>query len=116
MPENIYYHPESHGLKLFVQTSNEALDYAFSMFVVWIDRAGALFYAEDAGCSCPAPFEDIYEVEQLNTIIGANGLQAFFDALTTWGELNRTDSYGDPATVDTTKVRRKVREYMTRAK
>ena len=112
--ENIYYHPESYGLKIFVQTSNPALDYAFSMFVVWVNKAGDLFYAEDDGCSCSAPFEDTYEIEQLNTIIGADGLKAFFDALTSWGKRNSTDTYDDPCTVGTTKVHRKVREYMTK--
>ena len=112
--ENIYYHPESYGLKIFAQTSNPALDYAFSMFVIWVNEAGDLFYGEDDGCSCPAPFEDIYEIEALDTIIGADGLKAFFDALTGWGKRNSTDTYGDSCIVDTTKMRRKVREYMTR--
>ncbi len=111
---HIYCNPESFGLRIFAETRNEAMDYAFSMFVVWQDAAGQLFWAEDAGCSCPDPFEDITEIEQLNTIIGADGLEAFFNALTAWGDHNRTDTYGDPCTVDTTKVRRKVREYMTR--
>ncbi len=114
MSENIYCHPESYGLKVFAETSNPALDYKFSMFVVWQDKSGNLFYAEDSGCSCPAPFEDISEIEQLNTIIGVDGLKAFFDALTAWGKENNTDTYGDSCTVDTTQVRRKVREHMMR--
>ena len=111
---NIYYNPEDFGLKVFAETSNTALDHEFSRFVVWVDKAGTLFYAEDSGCSCPEPFEDIAGIEELGTIIGADGLKAFFDALTNWGKYNTEDTYGDPCKVDTTNVRRKVREYMTK--
>lgn len=114
MDGTIYGNPGQWGLKIFVATSNPALDYQFSMFVVWQDAAGQLFWAEDDGCSCPDPFEDITEIEQLNTIVGADGLEAFFNALDSWANHNRTDTYDEPCTVDTTKVRRKVREYMTR--
>jgi hypothetical protein len=110
----IYYNPEQLGLKVFAEISNLALDYEFSMFIVWQDAEGNLFYGEDSGCSCPEPFQDVTGVEDLNTIIGADGLQAFFDALTSWGKNNSTDTYGDMCTVETTYVRRKVREYMTR--
>ena len=102
---NIYYSPEDYGLKVFASAEQEP-DYDFSMFVVWVDEAEALFYGEDAGCSCPAPFEDVGSVEELQTIVGADGLKAFFDALTTWGSWNES--------VNTTYVRRKVREYMTK--
>ena len=114
MDGTIYDNPEQLELKVFAEISNLALDYEFSMFVVWQDKRGNLFYAEDSGCSCPSPFENITGVEELNTVIGADGLKAFFDALTGWGKANSEDTYGDPCIVDTTKVRRKVREYMTR--
>ncbi len=114
MAGNIYDSPENYGLKVFAEVSNPALDYEFSILVVWQDKDGNLFYAEDSGCSCPSPFEDVFEIEALNTIIGADGLKAFFDALTSWGTANAEDTYGDPCAVDTTSVRRKVREYMTR--
>lgn len=113
--KNIYYHPEDYELKIFAQVDNPYLDYAFSMFVVWQDAKGNLFYAEDLGCSCPAPFEDLYEIAQLQTIIGADGLKAFFDALTSWTRSNGSDSYGDAIpSLKTDYVRRKVRGYMTR--
>ncbi len=115
MPGNIYYSPEDYGLKVFVGVSNPALYYGFSMLVVWQDKDGTLFYAEDSGCSCPEPFESIVGIGELGTIVGADGLKAFFDALTSWGTANTEDTYGDPCTVDITSVRRKVREYMTRA-
>lgn len=114
MDGTIYCNPEQLGLKVFAETSNPALDYEFSVFVVWQGAGGNLFYGEDSGCSCPAPFEDVTRIEDLNTIIGADGLKAFFDALTSWGKVNSTDTYGDTCIVNTTYVRRKVREYMTR--
>ena len=102
---NIYYDPEDYGLKVFTSVEDEA-DYEFDMFVVWVDEAGALFYAEDSGCSCPEPFQGIAGIGELGTIIGADGLKAFFDALTAWGKCNEG--------VNTTYLRRKVREHMTR--
>ena len=111
---NIYCNPEQFGLKVFAEIDNPALSYEFSMFVVWQGKDGNLFYGEDNGCSCPSPFETIVGVEELNTIIGADGLKAFFDALTSWGKDNTEDTYGGPCQVDTTSVRRKVREHMTK--
>ncbi len=116
MDGTIYGNPEQWGLKVFAEVSNPALDYEFSMFVVWQDKDSNLLYAEDSGCSCPEPFEGIASLGELGTIIGADGLKAFFDALTSWGDHNNTDTYSGPCVVDTTEVRRKVREYMTRAK
>lgn len=56
---NVYYDPEKFGL-----TTVAAIDYSdgcyqFDYLVVWKNEAGDLLYAEDAGCSCPCPFEDI---------------------------------------------------------
>lgn len=53
---NMYDNPEKFGLKL-IGMVDIAGSYQFDMFVVWKD--GRRFcYAQDAGCSCPTPFED----------------------------------------------------------
>lgn len=56
---NIYYSPEKFGLEI-VGTINWVNEpYTFNLTVVWRRPAdGQLFYASDAGCSCPSPFED----------------------------------------------------------
>ncbi len=105
MLENIYDSPSKFRLKIFAEVERE-LSYEFSIFVVFQNEAGELFYAEDEGCSCPAPFENL-TMDTLQPIIGADGLKAFFDALNTW----RNENYDN---INTDYVRRKVREYMTR--
>lgn len=65
--ENIYYHPEDHKLEIVGMIEDEP-NYSFDMFVVWKDKEGNLYYGEDSGCSCPSPFEDIHDVEQLEKI------------------------------------------------
>ncbi len=65
--KNIYYHPEKFDLEIVDMIEDEP-DYDFDMFVVWKDKEGNLYYAEDSGCSCPSPFENINSVEQLDRI------------------------------------------------
>lgn len=59
--KNIYYRPEKHGLELFGEVERQE-SYSFDKFVVWKrkdDIAPTWLYAEDSGCSCPSPYEDI---------------------------------------------------------
>jgi len=57
---NIYYNPEKCGLET-VATLDEDLSYEFNTLLVVKDKySGKLFFASDAGCSCPTPFEDYY--------------------------------------------------------
>ena len=52
---NIYCDPEKFGLTILCMMDTGA-SYEFDMLVVWQDRDGNVYYAEDSGCSCPAPF------------------------------------------------------------
>ena len=63
--KNPYYNPELFGLEIVAEL-NPFLSYEFDMVVVWKDKEGNLFWAADAGCSCPTPFEDYTSVELLN--------------------------------------------------
>lgn len=55
--DNIYYHPEKHGLKV-VAAVDPSLCYEFDSLVFFQDkRTGELYAARDSGCSCPMPFE-----------------------------------------------------------
>lgn len=54
-----YYSPESFDLELLDTLEEAGLDYSFHMLCAWREKAtGDLVWAEDSGCSCPAPFED----------------------------------------------------------
>jgi len=64
--KNPYYNPEALGLEI-VEQLNPYLSYEFDMVVVWREvESGNLYWAADAGCSCPTPFEDYNSVESLN--------------------------------------------------
>lgn len=55
--KNIYSDPEAFGTELFGSIDFES-GYGFDIIAIWTDHYGGLWYAEDRGCSCPAPFED----------------------------------------------------------
>lgn len=56
----IYMNPEAFGLELVGSVDWTDEPYQFDMTAVWRDPdTGALFYADDAGCSCPLPFEGL---------------------------------------------------------
>lgn len=60
MSNNVYYDPADCGLEIFA-TLSEDLSYEFNILLVVKDKvSGKLFYAQDAGCSCPTPFEDFH--------------------------------------------------------
>lgn len=66
---NPYYHPEKFGLTTVGEVSWGEESYSFDLTVVWRDEAGQLYFAEDAGCSCPSPFEDyegLVDLERLS--------------------------------------------------
>jgi hypothetical protein len=53
---NIYTHPEAYGLTV-VADVEAAGGYEFDTFAIWRDKAGTFWWADDAGCSCPVPFD-----------------------------------------------------------
>lgn len=56
---NVYYNPESVGVTTLGEISLDDEPYMFSLILVVQDNeSGKIFAAHDAGCSCPAPFED----------------------------------------------------------
>ncbi|MCQ4150261.1 DUF7574 domain-containing protein [Rhodococcus qingshengii] len=90
---NVYYEPEAFGL-----TTVGELDlgggYDFDKFVIWQDNgSGRLWYAEDRGCSCPSPFED---VSFTNGMTEVHTPQQLIDAIHSWR--NDEDNYRDSAT------------------
>ena len=83
---NVYYDPEKFGLTT-VGEIDAGGGYDFDTFVLWRDNGtGRLWWAEDSGCSCPTPFEDVSFADGMHEIHTAAELHA---ALQKWCE----DSY-----------------------
>ncbi len=98
---NPYYSPEKCGLEIF-EDIDTADSYAFNMFVIWKRlEENTLWYASDSGCSCPTPFEDIYEL----TPITEDTMYNFNDALENHHKIT-------PADVE--NIKRRVKEYMVK--
>lgn len=57
---NLYYEPESLGYTLVDELEFSDGCYQFDTLIV-LEKEGKYFYAEDSGCSCPTPFEDVGE-------------------------------------------------------
>jgi hypothetical protein len=60
-----YNQPEAFGLTLIFDRDNGG-PYEFDIFAVWQDVNGALYWAADAGCSCPSPFETFEDLSDLS--------------------------------------------------
>ncbi len=63
---NIYYNPEKYGLEPVGAIDWNDEPYEFDMTAVWKDERDRYYYASDAGCSCPTPFEDFHSLSDLN--------------------------------------------------
>ena len=64
--KNPYYNPGNLGLEIVAELDPH-LSYEFDMVVVWkAVESGNLYWAEDAGCSCPTPFENYNSIEDLH--------------------------------------------------
>jgi len=64
--KNVYYSPEEFGLQMVGEVDFSDQYYVFSIIAVFRDPAtGQLYYGEDSGCSCPSPFEDFRDREDL---------------------------------------------------
>lgn len=90
---NVYYDPENFGLKILGEIDFSSGSYEFDVSVVWADvETGALYYADDSGCSCPAPFEDTGR----NDLTKVERTQDLID----YFESRKADAFGDPADLD----------------
>lgn len=74
---NIHSSPEAYGLEVFADLEDPHACYSFDTIVVWRDKeTGALYWASDAGCSCPSPFED-YDRTNITRLHTGETFQAF---------------------------------------
>lgn len=68
---NIYSHPEKHGLTQVAEIEYSSGSYEFDTRVVWRrDSDGQLLSARDSGCSCPMPFESVKfsDLQEVNSL------------------------------------------------
>lgn len=66
MQMNLYYSPEKYGLEVVGTIEWSEPNYDFDMTVLWRAKRGQYWIGSDSGCSCPSPFEDIYDVNELD--------------------------------------------------
>lgn len=66
---NPYYQPGNFGLELIGTIEWDEESYQFNMTAIWRDAedSNVLFWASDAGCSCPSPFEGLKSRDDLIT-------------------------------------------------
>lgn len=74
--ENIYYSPEKYGLSIVGTIDLSEPDYSFDMLVVWKSEQGQFWVGTDSGCSCPSPFEEINDVNELDGPYERGGLKS----------------------------------------
>lgn len=76
---NIYYDPESFGLKILAVVNEPNMSYEFNMVVFWFDDLNKKIYVgADSGCSCPTPFEDFISINSLTPFTDMSVFDHFF--------------------------------------
>lgn len=97
--ESVYYHPEAFGLRVIGELNDPEADYSFHMFVVWKhEETGKIYYARDAGCSCPSPFEDYRSLDSLSEVVSLfdfiDSVEEYFESVARYanGYGNEDDS------------------------
>jgi hypothetical protein len=93
MYENIYYSPEKFGLEVVGSFDWAEPDYSFDMLVVWRESRGKYWVGQDAGCSCPSPFEDVHDVNSLDGPYSKEGLRKRINWLINERTKDRGTSY-----------------------
>ena len=83
---NVYYSPEASGLTIF-DSIDTAGSYEFDIFLILMDENKNLYYCKDSGCSCPVPFEDVTNVDEITLSTFYN----FEQALTNHYNLSKED-------------------------
>lgn len=81
---NIYYSPEEFLLTTIGEIDFSDGCYNFDLTVVWRRADGRFVYADDAGCSCPSPFEDTTPADL--TVAGPAEIQAHLEARASEGD------------------------------
>lgn len=63
------YQPENYGFEQIGEIDWSSGSYEFDLTTVWRHTASGAFYmADDSGCSCPSPYEDVRTLLDLTPI------------------------------------------------
>lgn len=73
---NVYYNPQDYGLEIVGELEWSEPCYDFDMTVVWKEKRGTYWIGDDSGCSCPSPFEDITEKDELDGPYTKDGVRS----------------------------------------
>lgn len=73
---NVYYDPQDFDLNVEGSFDWAEPDWSFDMLVVWSDERGQYWVGQDSGCSCPSPFEDVTDVNELDGPYTKAGLKS----------------------------------------
>jgi hypothetical protein len=69
---DVYYQPHLFGLTQIAELDLYEPNYSFDLAVAWEHEDGTVYFATDAGCSCPSPFEWATSLEKLETVTREN--------------------------------------------
>lgn len=83
LKNNIYLSPENFGLEVVGAVDMAEPNYSFDMLVVWKDERGQFWTGRDSGCSCPTPFEEYNDVNDLDGPHDKDSLRTRVDYLIT---------------------------------
>lgn len=83
---DLYFQPEAFGLRVIGQLNDPEASWSFDDLIVWQhEETGKIYYATDAGCSCPSPFEDYTSLEQATEVISIHdfidGVEDYFNSV-----------------------------------
>jgi hypothetical protein len=90
--DNPYYDPEKFGLRTVGEIEWSEPNYNFDLTVLWRDGVGRLYWGDDSGCSCPAPFEDVRSLDDLT----AGSFHEFANHANKRLQEERDSGYGTP--------------------
>lgn len=79
MYKNVYYNPQDFGLEIVGEFEFSEPNWSFDTLVVWKEKRGRYWIGTDSGCSCPSPFEDITDVNDLDGPYTKDGLRKRLD-------------------------------------
>jgi hypothetical protein len=88
---DIYYNPEKFGLEKVGEFDWADPDYSFDICCVWKAQRGQYWVGNDSGCSCPSPFENVNDINELDGPYTKDGLRKRLNWLV---EENSKNSYG----------------------
>lgn len=103
---NIYYDPSDFGLEVVGEIERSDGCYQFDMVVVWKQTRGKYWIGQDSGCSCPSPFEDVTDINELDGPYNKDGLRKRLD----WIRENESDY----TILSTAEFKREISEILSR--